>query len=144
MRIPSILDRCKGVARAFQDAGMQIPSNITKRIIYLDNSRNNTQTATAQSVANAIRGMNDVTGVVYLTAPVFAEVGTSLPAMLNNSRSFKYAAFDLNDNMMKPLETGMLHYAISNLNYLQTLIPILLLYVQVWSNLQHKSYRCNC
>lgn len=130
-RIPSLLDRCRGVAQAFSDAGVRISSNITERVIYLDKSRNNTQPTTTQSVANTIRDMGDVTGVVYLTAPVFTELGLSLPMMLSNARVFKFAAFDFSANMMKPLDTGILHYAISNLNYLQTLLPILLLYVQV-------------
>ncbi|KAG0236597.1 hypothetical protein BGX31_003887 [Mortierella sp. GBA43] len=131
IRIPSLLDRCRGVAQAFKDAAIRISPNITERVIYLDTPRNNTQTATTQSVVDAIRRMKDVTGVVYLTSPVFTEVGTSLPAMLNNTKSFRFAAFDLSGNMVIPLDTGILHYAISNLNYLQTLIPILLLHVQL-------------
>ncbi|KAG0051950.1 hypothetical protein BGZ83_003169 [Gryganskiella cystojenkinii] len=131
VRIPTLLDRCRGVLQAFLDAGISIPSNITQRVIYTDRPRNTTQPAFSQSVVDIIKDMKSVTGVVYLTSPAFMENHAQISLALNDSRQFKYAAFDFCQPMMRAIESGSLNYAISSLPYLQTLIPILLLYVQL-------------
>ena len=119
--------------QAFQDTGISLPSNITQRVIYTDKSRNTTIPTIAYNVAEIIRDMKSVTGIVYLTASAFNENHAQVSMTLNDSRSFKYAAFDFGPMMMKAIENQNLNYAISSLPYLQTLIPILLLYVQVWT-----------
>jgi hypothetical protein len=75
--------------------------------------------------------MKSVTGVVYLTAPVFIETSKALAVALNGTREFVYASFDFSPDMVPAFDVGILHYSVSSLLYLQTLIPILLLYIQV-------------
>ncbi|KAF9205974.1 hypothetical protein BGZ49_003220 [Haplosporangium sp. Z 27] len=131
LKIPTFLDRCRGVAKAFQDARFIISANITERVIYADNARKDTQLTVAQSVANTIMNMTNATGIIYLSAPIFSDIGLQLPTLLNNSRNFKYAAFDYNTDMIKHIGTSTLDYSVSSLLYLQTLIATVLLYVQL-------------
>ncbi|KAF9115719.1 hypothetical protein BGX27_006666 [Mortierella sp. AM989] len=130
-RIPAFVDRCRGVAKAFQDARIDISANITDRVIYVYKNRNDTQLSVAQSLAATILNTTNATGIVYLSAPLFSEVGYQLPLVLKNSRDFKYATFDYNANMLKLIGTSTLHYSVSGLIYLQTLISLILLYVQL-------------
>ncbi|KAF9112943.1 hypothetical protein BGX27_002533 [Mortierella sp. AM989] len=131
-RIPSLLDRCQGVLDAFLSAGSTISHNLTDHVIYAERPFNATTTATkANVIAQTILDRKDVTGIVYLTAPTYSDFGSSVLQILNKSRAFRIAAFDFSEDMMKPLENRQLHYSISSLMYLQTLIPVLLLYVQL-------------
>lgn len=130
-KFPALVDRCSGVLKAFQEADRQVSSNVTEHIIHQEKPRNGTQPTSPYALATTIREMKGVSGVVYLTAPTFTEIGEPLSSLLNNTRDFKFATFDFNSAMMGPLELGTLHYSISSLMYLQTLLPILLLYVQV-------------
>ncbi|KAG0077522.1 hypothetical protein BGZ92_001880 [Podila epicladia] len=130
-KFPALVNRCSGVLKAFQEADRGVPSNISEHIIHLEKLRNGTQSTTAGSIATTIREMKGVTGVVYLTAPTFEELGKPLSSLLNGTRDFKFASFDFNRAMMQPLELGTLHYSISSLMYLQTLLPMLLLYIQL-------------
>lgn len=130
-KFPALVNRCNGVLKAFQEAERRVSSNITEHIIHLEKPRNGTMPTTPRSVAMTIRKMKDVTGIVYLTGPTYNEMGASINTYLNDTRDFKFASFDFNRQMLKPLEDGSLHYSISSLLYLQTLIPVLLLYIQV-------------
>ncbi|KAG0306361.1 hypothetical protein BGZ98_002526 [Dissophora globulifera] len=130
-RIPTLLDRCRGVAKAFQDAGFSVPSNITDRVIFTEQSLYGTQAYPIAATRDVILSMESVTGVVYLTAPVYSSIGPLLAQSLGTVRPFRYAAFDYDAAMLIGINNGVLHYAISNLLYLQTLIPILLLYIQL-------------
>ncbi|KAF9979400.1 hypothetical protein BGZ75_009751 [Mortierella antarctica] len=131
VRIPALLQRCEGVMRAFRDAGSHIPGDIRNRVIYVNRSRNSTQPSATRQIADTIISRTDVTGIVYLTAPTFLDINPPLAALLMNVRKFKYAAFDFNPKMMRAFSTGSLDYSTAGLIYLQTLIPILLLYVQL-------------
>ncbi|KAG0337157.1 hypothetical protein BG000_005757 [Podila horticola] len=131
IKFPALVDRCSGVLKAFQEADRQVSSNVTEHIIHQEKPRNGTQPTSPYALATTIREMKGVNGVVYLTAPTFTEIGEPLSSLLNNSRDFKFATFDFNSAMMGPLELGTLHYSISSLMYLQTLLPILLLYIQL-------------
>ncbi|KAI7818245.1 periplasmic binding protein-like I [Gamsiella multidivaricata] len=130
-RIPTLLDRCNGVLQAFLDADAKVSANLTDHVIYVEKSRNSTTSTNAQSVAEVVLKQNAVTGIVFLTAPMYSGLSPSLMLALNNTRSYKVAAFDFNKDMAQAFERGVLHYSISSLLYLQTLIPILLLYVQL-------------
>ncbi|KFH71442.1 RGC/RGC protein kinase [Podila verticillata NRRL 6337] len=130
-KFPALVNRCNGVLKAFQEAERRVSSNITEHIIHLEKPRNGTVPTTPRSVAMTILEMKSVTGVVYLTGPTYNEMGASISSYLNDTRDFKFASFDFNRNMLRPLENGSLHYSISSLLYLQTLIPVLLLYVQL-------------
>ncbi|KAF9104461.1 hypothetical protein BGX29_001831 [Mortierella sp. GBA35] len=132
-RIPALLDRCNGVLSAFLSGrtGVRVSSNLTDHVIYLDKPRNSTGPAYAQLIANNILSRHDVTGIVYLTVPTFMELNLSLLASLNNTRNFKVASFDFNRDMMNLMEKGNLHYSISSLMYVQTLMAALLLYIQL-------------
>ncbi|KAF9360390.1 hypothetical protein BGX26_009515 [Mortierella sp. AD094] len=137
-QIPSILDRCNGVLSAFQNSklGSNVSPILSDHVIYMNtDSHNVTQTTNtpsiATSIAETIMNRTDVTGIVYLTSPVFASLGPPLYNILNNSRSFRFAAFDFNDNLMKAIQSRQLHYSISSLMYLQTQISILLLYIKL-------------
>ncbi|KAG0209299.1 hypothetical protein BGX28_010402 [Mortierella sp. GBA30] len=131
MRITALLLRCQGVLSAFTDVHANFSTNVGTRVIYVDKPRNTTQPAVSRTIAEVITNMTDVTAIVYLTAPTFLDVNPSLSALLNNVRQFKYAAFDFTPPMMRAFETGTLDYSTSSLIYLQTFIPILLLYVQL-------------
>ncbi|KAF9902166.1 hypothetical protein EC991_005212 [Linnemannia zychae] len=130
-RIPALLDRCNGVLSAFLTAETGASSNLTEHIIYLEKARNSTGSAYAQSVSDNIRNRRSVTGIVYLTVPTFMELNTALVANLNNTRPYKIASFDFDRNMMKCMEKGHLHYSVSGLMYVQTLMALLLLYIQL-------------
>lgn len=130
-KFPALVDRCNGVLRAFQEAERRVSSNITEHIINLEKPRDGILPTTPRSVAMAIREMKSVTGVVYLTGPTYNEVGGPISSYLNDTRDFKFATFDFNRRMLAPLEDGSLHYSISSMLYVQTLIAVLLLYVQV-------------
>ncbi|KAF9327709.1 hypothetical protein BG006_009026 [Podila minutissima] len=130
-KFPALVNRCSGVLKAFQEADRGVSSNISEHIIHLEKQRNGTQSTTPGSIATTIREMKGVTGIVYLTAPTFEELGKPLNSLLNGTRDFKFASFDFNKAMMQPLELGTLHYSISSLMYLQTLLPMLLLYIQL-------------
>ncbi|KAF9127022.1 hypothetical protein BGW39_006177 [Mortierella sp. 14UC] len=129
-KIPTLADRCRGVMKAFQDAGIHLNSDIQQRTLHLDKTRNSTLVQSIQTLRDTILDMRSVTGVVYLTSPVFTETGASLAYALNNTREFVYASFDFGPNMILPFEAGVLHYSVASMLYLQTFIPILLLYVQ--------------
>ncbi|KAG0217780.1 hypothetical protein BGX33_009659 [Mortierella sp. NVP41] len=131
-KIPTLADRCQGVMKAFQDAGMhQSDDDISRRMIHIDKSRNSTLPNTIQTLRETILERKSVTGVVYLTTPIFVEISTLLTRTLNGTREFVYASFDFSPVMMSALEAGTLHYSVSSMIYLQTFIPILLLYVQL-------------
>ncbi|KAG0343327.1 hypothetical protein BG004_005396 [Podila humilis] len=131
IKFPSLVDRCSGVLKAFQEANRRVSENITEHIIHLEKPRNNTQSTSARVIATTIREMESVSGIVYLSASTFAEINAPLVAHLNNTRDFKFASFDFNRAMATALEAKTLHYSVSNLMYFQTLISILLLYVQL-------------
>ncbi|KAF9930769.1 hypothetical protein FBU30_011305 [Linnemannia zychae] len=130
-RIPALLDRCNGVLNAFVTADTGASSNLTEHMIYLEKSRNITGSAYAQLVSDNIRERRSVTGIVYLTAPTFTDLNAALVANLNNTRPFKIASFDFNRAMMKDMDRGTLHYSTSSLMYIQTIMAVLLLYVQL-------------
>ncbi|KAF9286830.1 hypothetical protein BGZ68_002528 [Mortierella alpina] len=131
VRIPALLQRCEGVLRAFRDAGTNIPADVGNRVIYVNKPRNSTQPSATRQIADTIISRTDVTGIVYLTAPTFLDINPPLAALLTDVRQFKYAAFDFNPKMMRAFSTGALDYSTAGLIYLQTLLPILLLYVQL-------------
>ncbi|KAF9903561.1 hypothetical protein EC991_003727 [Linnemannia zychae] len=130
-KIPTLTDRCQGVLKAFQDSGIRLSSDIQQRLLHLDKTRNSTLAQSILALKDTILDMRSVTGVVYLTSPVFTETGAPLAYALNNTREFVYASFDFSSNMVQHFETGVLHYSVSSMLYLQTFIPILLLYVQL-------------
>lgn len=131
VKIPTLLDRCNGVLKAFLDANSSVSSNLSDHVIRIEKPLNSTIPTNTQSIAEAIRTRSSVTGIVYLSAPVFFELSGQLSNLLNNTRSFKIATFNFNKNMMKAFDQNLLHYSVSSLIYMQTLIPILLLYIQV-------------
>ncbi|KAF9918487.1 hypothetical protein BX616_008460 [Lobosporangium transversale] len=122
--LTALLDRCRGVLNAFLSAGRSISFNVADYMIYSDGINSTT-------VANTIRERSSVNGIVYLTAPVFSGLSSGVTYILNNTRSFKIAAFDFNKDMMNQLESGVLHYSVSSLLYLQTFIAYLLLNIQL-------------
>ncbi|KAG0379607.1 hypothetical protein BGX24_012480 [Mortierella sp. AD032] len=129
--IPALADRCRGVMQAFQDAGIRLSTDIEQRVLHLDKTRNSTLPTSTQLLKDTILDRKSVTGVVYLTSPVFTEISKPLAFALNNTREFVYASFDFSADMVLALEVGILHYSVSSMLYLQTFIPILLLYVQL-------------
>ena len=100
-------------------------------MLHVDKTRNTTLGNSIQTIRDTILDMKSVTGVVYLTSPVFTETSFNLARALNGTREFVYASFDFSSAMMPAFTTGTLHYSVSSMFYLQTLIPILLLYIQV-------------
>lgn len=131
VKIPTLLDRCNGVLKAFIDANMSVSPTLSDHVVRIEKPLNSTIPTNIQSVADTIRSRSSVTGIVYLSAPVFNELGGQLSNLLNNTRSFRIATFDFNKSMMRAFDQGQLHYSISSLIYMQTLIAILLLYIQV-------------
>ncbi|KAG0075288.1 hypothetical protein BGZ90_010063, partial [Linnemannia elongata] len=131
LKIPTMADRCGGVLQAFLDAGISLSSDVSTRMLHVDKPRNTTLGNSIQTLRDTIVDMKSVTGVVYLTSPVFLETSFNLARALNGTREFVYASFDFSPAMMTAFTTGTLHYSISSMLYLQTLIPILLLYVQL-------------
>jgi hypothetical protein len=134
-KIPTLLDRCNGVLKALLDANASVSSDLLDHVLHIEKPANSTTSTNVLSVAEAIRNRTSVTGIVYLSAPVFTEVGGQIFNYLNNTRSFKIANFDFHKSMMKYFDLNQLHYSTSGLIYLQTLISVLLLYIQV---------RCRC
>lgn len=131
-RIPALLERCNGVLSAFLQADTGASSNLTEHIIYLEKgNRNGTGPAYAQSVPDNIRNRRSVTGIVYLTATTFLDLNQALVTNLNGTRPFKIASFDFNRPMMRAMEKGDLHYAVSSLMYIQTIMAFMLIYIQV-------------
>ncbi|KAG0291979.1 hypothetical protein BGZ97_005734, partial [Linnemannia gamsii] len=130
-KIPTLEDRCRGVLKAFQDAGVRLSSDIPTRMLHMDRTRNTSLITSSQILKLTILDMKSVTGVVYLTAPVFIETSKALAVALNGTREFVYASFDFSPDMVPAFDVGILHYSVSSLLYLQTLIPILLLYIQL-------------
>ncbi|KAF9147477.1 hypothetical protein BG015_010889 [Linnemannia schmuckeri] len=131
-RIPALLERCNGVLSAFLQADTGASSNLTEHVIYLEKgNRNGTGPAYAQSVSDNIRDRRSVTGIVYLTATTFMELNLVLATNLNGTRPFKIASFDFNRPMLKSMDKGNLHYSISSLMYIQTIMAFLLIYIQL-------------
>ncbi|KAF9917588.1 hypothetical protein FBU30_000676, partial [Linnemannia zychae] len=128
--IPTLGDRCRGVQKAFQDASLVADINIEQRMLQLDR-RNLSNINPILKLRDEILKMENVTGVVYLTSPVYIETSAALVDVLRGTREFRYAAFDFNPVMMPAFEAGTLHYSVSSMLYLQTLIPILLLHIQL-------------
>lgn len=127
VKISTFTERCSGVLKAYMDNGSSVSSNVKDHIIYVEKQLN----TSIQNAVTIIKSRSSVNGIVYLSAPVFNEQSTQISSLLNNSRSFKIATFDFNSNMDVAMTNGQLHYSTSSLIYLQTLIPILLLYLQV-------------
>ncbi|KAF9546276.1 hypothetical protein EC957_009889 [Mortierella hygrophila] len=130
-KIPTMADRCGGVLQAFLDAGISLSSDVSTRMLHVDKTRNSTLGNSIQTLRDTILDMKAVTGVVYLTSPIFTETSFNLAAALNGTREFVYTSFDFSPAMMTAFTTGALHYSISTMLYSQTLIPIILLYVQL-------------
>ncbi|KAK3835982.1 MAG: hypothetical protein JOS17DRAFT_772373 [Linnemannia elongata] len=131
-RIPALLERCNGVLSAFLRADTGASSNLTEHIIYLEKgNRNGTGPAYVQSVPDNIRNRRSVTGIVYLTATTFLELNQALVTSLNGTRPFKIATFDFNRAMMRCMEKGTLHYSVSSLMYIQTIMAFMLIYIQL-------------
>ncbi|KAG0084452.1 hypothetical protein BGZ93_001235 [Podila epicladia] len=134
LQVPTHLDRCKGVLQAFTDRGENVSTNIADHLLSIEKpSKNNNTTAPAaeQAVAEAIRNKRDVTGIVYLSGTTFLEHSQRIYQFLNNSRSFKTATFDYSGDQMQHFTRQELHYSIASLTYLQIMLPIMLLYVQL-------------
>ncbi|KAF9290863.1 hypothetical protein BGZ88_007149 [Linnemannia elongata] len=131
-RIPALLERCNGVLNAFLQANTGASSNLTEHIIYLEKgNRNGTGPAYAQSVPDNILNRRSVTGIVYLTATTFLELNQALVTSLNGTRPFKIASFDFNRPMMRCMDKGTLHYSVSSLMYIQTIMAFMLIYIQL-------------
>ncbi|KAF9976290.1 hypothetical protein BGZ73_008836 [Actinomortierella ambigua] len=127
---PSQDDRCRGVIEAYRDAGISMSPNVTERIIQLE-KRTANATDNSASVTKQVLARESVNGIVYMSHSVFEELGPTLPTLFNNTRSIRFAAFDYRRSMLSPLNSGTLHYAISSLPYVQSVLAILMLYVQV-------------
>lgn len=97
----------------------------------MDRTRNTSLTTPSQILKETILDMKSVTGIVYLTSPAFTDTSKALAIALNGTREFVYASFDFSSAMVTAFDAGTLHYSVSSMLYLQTLIPIILLYVQV-------------
>ncbi|KAG0200231.1 hypothetical protein BGX28_006658 [Mortierella sp. GBA30] len=136
-RIDSLVDRCNGVLDAFTSVGSPVSTTVKDHMLYLEKMRNGTQIYNSVELAKIILERPSVTAIVYLTAAIYAEGSSVLETALNNSRSFKIASFDFNKlQASHMLNDGKLNYSVASLMYLQTLIPIMLLYIQL--NLQEK------
>ncbi|KAG0362791.1 hypothetical protein BG005_004168 [Podila minutissima] len=134
LNVPTLLDRCKGVLQAFTDRRENVSTNITDHLLSVEkpSKNNNTTAPTAeQTVAEAIRNKKDVTGIVYLSGTAFLEHNQRIYQFLNNSRSFKIATFDYSGEQMQHFTRQELHFSIASLTYLQIMLPIMLLYVQL-------------
>lgn len=92
---------------------------------------NSTQSLSISLIAKAIVDKDSVTGIVYLSSSLFQSVATDMNVALNKSRSFKIATFDFTELQSTSMRRQELHYSVSSLVYLQTLLPIMLLYIQV-------------
>ncbi|KAI1310555.1 hypothetical protein EDD11_003697 [Mortierella claussenii] len=136
-RISSMLDRCKGVLSAFVHAGEDVSSNLTSHMIYAEKS--GTQVLNAGPVIAKLKEQSSVNGLVYLTSPVFTELNSQITNAFNSSRSFKVAAFDFNKGLKYSMDHGSLHYSVSSLMYIQTLLAGLLTYIRI--NLGERVYQ---
>ncbi|KAF9571506.1 hypothetical protein EC968_000469 [Mortierella alpina] len=133
-KLSSLVDRCKGVLSAFTGAGTDASSKVEDHLYKVDRmmpNPNSTETMSLSAVAKAIIDKDSVTGIVYLSANLFEAVSFNLDVALNKSRSFKVATFDFNKGQYTSMSRGKLDYSVSSLIYLQTLIPIMLLYIQL-------------
>ncbi|KAF9416102.1 hypothetical protein BGZ94_010308 [Podila epigama] len=133
-RVNSLLDRCRGVLAAFQAAGRSTSAATMDHIINLDKWRTTNNTSASnniQSLVETILDNRDANGIVYLSGATYVEYGPQIETLLNKTRSFRFATFDFNNDQMRPFNRQELHYSIASLTYLQTMIPILLLYVQL-------------
>ncbi|CAO3567266.1 unnamed protein product [Mortierella alpina] len=133
-KLSSLVDRCKGVLSAFTGAGTDASPKVEDHMHIVERvkpSANSTETLNLPAIAKAIVDKDSVTGIVYLSSVLFQNVALSLEVALNKSRSFKIATFDFNKAQKTSMDRDKLHYSVSNLIYLQTLLPILLLYVQL-------------
>ncbi|KAF9994205.1 hypothetical protein BGZ79_001040 [Entomortierella chlamydospora] len=86
-RIPAYVDRCRGVAKAFQDARINISANIAERVIYADKARNDTQLTVAQIIAGTVLHAMNATSVVYLSAPFSSDIGLQLPTVPSSTEA---------------------------------------------------------
>ncbi|KAG0335920.1 hypothetical protein BG004_008262 [Podila humilis] len=132
--IPSLMERCKGVLAAFVDAGRGVSSDYTEHVLKLErwrNSNNSTAPTNVATVAETILDRHDVGALVYLAGSTYSDFGALIDKELNNTRSFKAATFDFNEDQVRVLEKQQLNYSVASLTYLQTMLPVLLLYVQL-------------
>src|SRR5690554_3949700 len=128
----ALFDRCNGVLSAFLSADIDVSINVTSHIIYQGTLRNNTASDPAVIVGKEILERRSVTGVVYLTGPTFLELGQRLEPVFNSSgRDFRTASFDFNRDLKVAMDNGTLNYSISGLQYMQAMMAVVLLYIQV-------------
>lgn len=133
-RVLTLLDRCRGVLAAFTAEGRSVSPNLTDHLHYVEKpskNNNNTASTNVQTVAEAIFNKKDVNGIVYLSGATFLESAPQIEKFLNKTRSFKTATFDYSGDQMSFIKRQELNYSIASLIYLQTLLPMLLLYVQL-------------
>ncbi|KAF9022909.1 hypothetical protein BGZ52_000381 [Haplosporangium bisporale] len=123
-----------GVLAAFTAQGRGVSSNLTDHLLYvekLNKNNNSTASTNVQTVADAILDKKDVNGIVYLSGETFLESGPLIEKVINGTRSFKTATFDYSGDQMSFIKKQELNYSIASLMYLQTVLPMLLLYVQL-------------
>ncbi|KAF9289331.1 hypothetical protein BGZ68_009545, partial [Mortierella alpina] len=133
-KLSFLVDRCKGVLSAFTVAGTGASSNLEDHIHRVERvvrNSNSTQSLSISLIAKAIVDKDSVTGIVYLSSSLFQSVATDMNVALNKSRSFKIATFDFTELQSTSMRRQELHYSVSSLVYLQTLLPIMLLYIQL-------------
>ncbi|KAG0269181.1 hypothetical protein DFQ27_004577 [Actinomortierella ambigua] len=112
------------------EAGRLIGKRFLKDDHIISLEKRTANSTNVASVTERVLQRRDVSGIVYMTHSVFAELGDALPTTLNNTR-YRFAAYDYSRPMLSALNNGKLHYAISGLPYVQSVLAILLLYVQL-------------
>ncbi|KAF9115385.1 hypothetical protein BGX27_008004 [Mortierella sp. AM989] len=133
--IQSLVDRCSGVLKAFQDRGKKVPESIAyNKTLVIDTTASDADNHAI--IAEYLSQHREVDTIIGLTtSTVIPALHTSLnktgPVVPGRTGGLWVGTFDLSDTIVQNIKSGAIAASISQTSYLQGALPILELYLQI-------------
>ncbi|CAO3564818.1 unnamed protein product [Mortierella alpina] len=134
--VQSLVDRCSGVLKAFQNRGMKVPETIANSKTLIVGPSDIDTEVTFQTVMTYLDQHPTVDSIVGLSSVVVnlaMNVSSNRTAAVVPGRTggLWIGTFDVNDLVVSGIKSGAIAAAISQTPYLQGALPVLELYLQI-------------
>ncbi|KAF9941317.1 hypothetical protein BGZ67_005368 [Mortierella alpina] len=134
--VQSLVDRCSGVLKAFQNRGIKVPETIANsKTLIVGPSDIDTQVnfQTVMTYLDLHPTVDSIVGLSSVVTKLAMNVSANRTAAVVPGRtgSLWIGTFDVNDLVVTGIKSGAIAAAISQTPYLQGALPVLELYLQI-------------
>ncbi|KAG0200513.1 hypothetical protein BGX28_006442 [Mortierella sp. GBA30] len=134
--VQSLVDRCSGVLKAFQERGMKIPETIANNKTLFFGPTDIDTDPNYQAVMSYLDMHPAVDSIVALSTATLnmarsVSLNRTAAAVPGRTGSAWVGVFDVNSGVVENIKSGSIAAAISQTPYLQGVLPVLELYLQI-------------